>query len=93
ANADIYINLMAFDERGASATLRVLVEPLVSWIWLGGAIVVFGAGIASWPRRSRATGLADAGVRVREPARPLSPLGASAMAAHGAQSADPTGAD
>ena len=50
---DVYINLMAFQENGASATLRVLVEPMVIWIWLGGLIVCFGAGIAVWPRRRR----------------------------------------
>lgn len=88
ANADVYINLMAFDEHGASATLRVLVEPLVSWIWLGGAIVVFGAGIASWPPRRRARSTAPAGELVRDPRPTLAPLGASAMASRAATSTD-----
>jgi cytochrome c-type biogenesis protein CcmF len=43
---DLYINLMAFERDGSSATLRVLVEPLVAWIWIGGFIVFAGAGIA-----------------------------------------------
>ena len=51
---DVYINLMAFQEDGSSATLKVLVEPMVIWIWLGGLIVCLGAGIALWPRRKRA---------------------------------------
>jgi cytochrome c-type biogenesis protein CcmF len=52
---DVYVNLMAFQENGSSATLRVLVEPMVIWIWLGGLVVCVGAGIALWPRRRRAT--------------------------------------
>jgi cytochrome c-type biogenesis protein CcmF len=43
---DLYINLMAFERDGSSVTLRILVEPLVAWIWIGGFIVFVGAGIA-----------------------------------------------
>jgi cytochrome c-type biogenesis protein CcmF len=50
---DLYFNLMAFDQQGANATIRVIVEPLVPWIWAGGGIVVLGAIIAVLPRRSR----------------------------------------
>jgi cytochrome c-type biogenesis protein CcmF len=43
------------------AQFRMLVSPLVSWIWIGGAIVVFGALTALWPspeaRRRRVTSL------------------------------------
>jgi cytochrome c-type biogenesis protein CcmF len=39
---------------GAPATFRVIVDPLVTWIWIGGLIALTGAGIALWPaRRSR----------------------------------------
>ncbi|MEJ7817840.1 MAG: cytochrome c-type biogenesis CcmF C-terminal domain-containing protein [Thermoleophilaceae bacterium] len=31
------------------ATFRTIVSPLVSWIWIGGAIVVMGALMAAWP--------------------------------------------
>jgi len=48
---DVYVNLMAFKEDGSSATIRVLVEPLVMWIWIGGLVACFGAVIALWPRR------------------------------------------
>jgi cytochrome c-type biogenesis protein CcmF len=46
---DVYINLMAFTEDGKSATLRVIVEPFVPWIWLGGLIVALGAVLSAWP--------------------------------------------
>ena len=31
------------------ATFRAIVSPLVSWIWIGGAIVLLGALVAAWP--------------------------------------------
>jgi cytochrome c-type biogenesis protein CcmF len=36
---------------GAPATFRVIVNPLVTWIWIGGLIALTGAGIALWPTR------------------------------------------
>jgi cytochrome c-type biogenesis protein CcmF len=42
----------AGDDR--AATFRVIVDPLVTWIWIGGLIALTGAAIALWPaRRSR----------------------------------------
>jgi cytochrome c-type biogenesis protein CcmF len=54
---DLYINLLAFEENGAHATLHVLIEPLVSWIWAGGLIVALGAFIGVLPlqRKRRVT--------------------------------------
>jgi cytochrome c-type biogenesis protein CcmF len=37
-------------DRGA-ATFRVIVDPLVAWIWIGGLIALGGALIAIWPTR------------------------------------------
>ncbi len=53
-SGDLYINLMAFERNGSTATLRALAEPLVGWIWTGGGIVFLGALIAAWPSRKRA---------------------------------------
>jgi cytochrome c-type biogenesis protein CcmF len=36
----------------AVATFRVIVDPLVTWIWIGGLIALSGALIAVWPARS-----------------------------------------
>ena len=38
-----------YRQRPPPATFRALVSPLVSWIWIGGAIVLLGALIAVWP--------------------------------------------
>jgi cytochrome c-type biogenesis protein CcmF len=47
---DLYLTLMAFDgEAGEHATIRVIVNPAVAWLWIGGLIVGFGALIAIWP--------------------------------------------
>lgn len=51
---DVYINLMAYTPDGQSATLRVIVEPFVPWIWFGGLVVALGAVVSAWPARRRA---------------------------------------
>jgi cytochrome c-type biogenesis protein CcmF len=53
---DLYVNLQAFKPDGSNATVRVIYEPLVPWIWAGGGVVVLGALIAIFPagRRSEA---------------------------------------
>jgi cytochrome c-type biogenesis protein CcmF len=46
AHEDLYITLLAFERDGSSVTLRVIVEPLIVWIWIGGFIIFVGAAIA-----------------------------------------------
>jgi cytochrome c-type biogenesis protein CcmF len=53
ANIDLYLNLMAFERDGSSATVNFFIEPLVIWIWIGSVIMAVGAGIALWPDRRR----------------------------------------
>ena len=50
---DLYMTLLAFEQDGSSATVSVIVEPLVSWIWVGGVIVALGAIIGMRPARER----------------------------------------
>jgi len=40
----------------AAATFRVIVNPLVTWIWIGGLIALAGALIAIWPARAARRG-------------------------------------
>ena len=47
------------------ATFRMIDSPLVTWIWLGGLIVVFGALIALWPPGLRMRRPAGIGYRAR----------------------------
>ena len=50
---DIYLNLMAFKPDGSDATVKVILEPLVPWIWFGGGIICLGAIISMFPARRR----------------------------------------
>jgi cytochrome c-type biogenesis protein CcmF len=40
----------------APATFKVIVNPLVTWMWIGGLIALAGALIALWPTRGRRRG-------------------------------------
>jgi len=53
---DLYLSLMSFDPNGAHATIRAIVQPLVSLIWFGGGVVVLGALICMLPARRRTDG-------------------------------------
>ncbi|HEV2789948.1 MAG TPA: cytochrome c-type biogenesis CcmF C-terminal domain-containing protein [Solirubrobacterales bacterium] len=39
-----------------AATFRIIVDPLVTWMWIGGLIALAGALIALWPSRGRRRG-------------------------------------
>jgi cytochrome c-type biogenesis protein CcmF len=52
--ADLYVSVLGFDENGQRATFRVLLNPGVSWLWTGGAIMALGGLLAAWPRWQRA---------------------------------------
>ena len=48
---DLYVTLLASDPASGAVTLHLFVNPLVVWIWIGGAIVAIGAVFAAWPER------------------------------------------
>jgi cytochrome c-type biogenesis protein CcmF len=49
---DLYVILIGWDEDGATA-FKVLINPLVNWIWIGGMVVVLGGLLAFWPERRK----------------------------------------
>jgi cytochrome c-type biogenesis protein CcmF len=50
AGEDVYVILAAYDQRGrAWATMRARVIPLVSWLWVGGAVIGLGSVLAALP--------------------------------------------
>ncbi|MBL8097384.1 MAG: heme lyase CcmF/NrfE family subunit [Anaerolineales bacterium] len=52
---DVYVILADWEElSSAGATFKVYVNPLINFIWLGGAVFVLGTLIAAWPERRRA---------------------------------------
>ncbi|MBM4194466.1 MAG: heme lyase CcmF/NrfE family subunit [Gemmatimonadetes bacterium] len=50
---DTYLNLVAFRPDGSGATIKMIREPLVPWIWIGGGIICLGAVFGVIPPRSR----------------------------------------
>ncbi len=45
---DLYVIFTNFDGNG-TASFRVLINPMVSWIWAGGVVLVVGALVIMWP--------------------------------------------
>ena len=50
---DLYILFMG--EEGGFGTLKVLINPLVNWIWIGGVVLIVGTLLATWPSGAAAT--------------------------------------
>ena len=50
---DLYVILVGWDEGGSATAFKVLVNPLVNWIWIGGVVFVLGGLIAFWPERPK----------------------------------------
>jgi cytochrome c-type biogenesis protein CcmF len=46
---DVYVVLNGWDGGGASATFTIYVNPLTTWMWIGGVVLVIGTLIAAWP--------------------------------------------
>jgi cytochrome c-type biogenesis protein CcmF len=61
---DVYLTLVAaadLDQPGSSAVIGVNVQPLIAWLWTGGAVMALGTLLAAWPRdRRRRPGPDDA---------------------------------
>jgi cytochrome c-type biogenesis protein CcmF len=58
---DLYLVLPATDPTmmaAQTATLQIVVNPLVNWIWLGFGVIAFGTGIALLPERAYSFALA-----------------------------------
>ena len=47
---DLYVILIGWDEDDTAA-FKVLVNPLISWIWVGGGALFLGGLVAFWPER------------------------------------------
>jgi cytochrome c-type biogenesis protein CcmF len=46
---DLYLVLAGWTEGGAQVTFRVLINPLASFLWLGGLVFLTGGAVAAWP--------------------------------------------
>jgi cytochrome c-type biogenesis protein CcmF len=50
---DIYLVLGDFARDGSHATIKIQVNRMVSWLWIGGLILTLGAALAIVPERAR----------------------------------------
>jgi cytochrome c-type biogenesis protein CcmF len=57
---DFYIVMPAFELQDQSATVEIIVNPLVNWIWFGFGVLALGTVIALLPERAYAVALARA---------------------------------
>ena len=48
---DFYVLLVAWEEISQSnATFKVYWNPLINFVWWGGAILMIGTAVAAWPQ-------------------------------------------
>jgi len=48
---DLYTILSAFERDGSSATIKVMMNPMMAWIWIGGGVILLGVLVAVLPER------------------------------------------
>ncbi len=51
---DLYVVLAGWEGTGESASFKVYVNPLMSWMWIGGVIMILGTLLAIWPHHKEA---------------------------------------
>jgi cytochrome c-type biogenesis protein CcmF len=48
---DVYVVLAGFDGMGTTASFKVFINPLMTWMWAGGLVLILGVMVSMWPRR------------------------------------------
>ena len=66
---DVYVVLAGFDNMGATASFKVYINPLMSWMWIGALFIIAGVLISAWPRKAYVS--AEARVRLPEGTQPI----------------------
>jgi cytochrome c-type biogenesis protein CcmF len=54
---DLYVILAGFEESGL-ATFKVIINPVMVWLWIGGLVITFGTFVVMWPDKREAKQLA-----------------------------------
>ncbi len=50
---DLYVILMGWDKIGGVTAFKVIINPLMMWMWVGSIVLVSGGIFALWPERKR----------------------------------------
>ncbi|MFO8102053.1 MAG: cytochrome c-type biogenesis CcmF C-terminal domain-containing protein [Dehalococcoidia bacterium] len=55
AKEDVFVSLLwtSYDPEDKSALFRVLISPLIVWMWIGGGFLLLGGALSFWPERKR----------------------------------------
>ena len=77
---DVYLSLVKApgDDAGQTVGLRVVVQPLIMWLWIGGLVMALGTLLAAYPGRRRNPidpVSAPVGAEVHSSGPPLAPAG------------------
>ncbi len=88
---DIMLTVLAFPEApGEPVTVRVVVQPMIVWLWIGGAVMAIGTLFAAFPGRRRnplapTSALTPSSEPLDGRRAPARPVGASARVAPAAE--------
>lgn len=63
---DLYLVLGDFARDGSHATIKVQINRMVSWLWIGGLVLTLGTALAIAPERKRAPALPRPGQHVAD---------------------------
>jgi len=58
--ADLYVVLGSYDPESQLAVFQVFVNPLISWMWIGGLVLTIGTGVCMWPSYAERTATVSA---------------------------------
>ncbi len=50
---DVYLTIDSIPQKGSTWTFGIVVQPLVAWLWVGGALLVIGSALSAIPGRRR----------------------------------------
>jgi cytochrome c-type biogenesis protein CcmF len=51
---DVYLTVTRLPDEGSDVvTLRVSIQPMILWLWVGGGMMALGTVLAAWPGRRR----------------------------------------
>ena len=45
---DYYVMLLGWDDSGETATIKIYINPLINWVWIGGFVMILGTIVAAW---------------------------------------------
>ncbi len=72
---DVHLSLTTLPEDGSAPVIRMTVQPLIMWLWVGGIVMGLGTALAAFPgRRRRGTEPVSEPVQVTAPPEPDEPV-------------------